>query len=242
MVTLGKNPYGPFTDSSSFSKWPHNANSFNTMHAPEPKGNREQELVNATLHGFGTVFGIVGIPILIAFAVKDDHVPGIVGAAIYGFCFLQLFTSSTLYHAFRHQRTERVFGILDNVSIFFLMAGTYTPFLLIYVNDAFGISLLSVLWGLTALGIIFKIFFTGQWRIVSTLVYIVMGCIMIVGGRAFFENIPWSVLIMIFIGGALYLLGVIFYLWKKDTYHHAVWHFLVLAAAICHYIAVLMSV
>ncbi len=152
------------------------------MPTPEPLTPIRQELVNSIVHGFGIIFGIVGIPILIAFAIKGDNTLGVVGAAIYGFCFLQLFTFSTLYHGFQHVRAKRVFEILDNIGIYFLIAGTYTPFLLIYMDDAFGITLLSVLWGLTALGIVFKIFFTGRWNRISTLVYIAMGCIMLVGG------------------------------------------------------------
>ncbi len=212
------------------------------MQAPKPNTQIQQELVNSIVHGFGIIFGIVSIPILIAFAIKSNNTPGVIGAAIYGFCFLQLFTFSTLYHGFQHAQAKRIFEILDHISIYFLISGTYTPFLLIYMNNAFGITLLSVLWGLTALGIVFKIFFTGKWDIISTFVYIAMGCIMIVGGRTFFETIPIEVLTMILIGGGLYLLGVIFYLWKKYPYNHAVWHFFVLAAAVCHYVAILLAV
>jgi hemolysin III len=197
-----------------------------------------QELVNSIVHGFGIIFGIVSIPILIAFAIKSDNTSGIIGAAIYGFCFLQLFTFSTLYHGIQHAQAKRTLEILDHISIFFLIAGTYTPFLLMYMYNSFGITLLSVLWGLTTVGIIFKIFFTGKWKVFSTLVYIAMGFIMIVGGRTFFESIPF----MILIGCALYVMGVVFYLWKKYTYNHAVWHFFVLAAAVCHYVAILLAV
>ncbi|APQ16764.1 PAQR family membrane homeostasis protein TrhA [Maribacter hydrothermalis] len=212
------------------------------MNDSKPVLQIQQELVNSTIHGFGIIFGIVGIPILIALGIKSNNFLGVIGAAVYGFCFLQLFTCSTLYHGFQHTEVKRVFKILDHISIYFLISGTYTPFLLIYMNNTFGITLLSVLWSLTALGIFFKIFFTGKWNIVSTLAYIAMGCIMVVGGRTFFESIPDSVLIMIFIGNALYLLGVIFYLWKKYPYNHAVWHFFVLAAAVCHYVAILLSI
>jgi len=212
------------------------------MHTQAPDTPIKQELVNSIVHGFGIIFGIVGIPILIAFAIKSDNTPGIIGAAIYGFCFLQLFTCSTLYHSFQHAQAKRLFEILDHISIYFLIAGTYTPFLLIYMYNGFGITLLSILWGLTAMGIIYNIFFTGKWKVISTLVYIAMGCIMIVGGRTFFEAIPIEVLTMIFIGVGLYLLGVVFYLWEKYPYNHAVWHFFVLAAAICHYVAILLAV
>lgn len=207
-----------------------------------PNPRIQQELVNSIIHGFGIIFGIVSIPILIAFAIKSDNTPGVIGAAIYGFCFLQLFTFSTLYHGFQHAQVKRVLEILDHISIYFLIAGTYTPFLLIYMDNPFGITLLTILWALTAIGIVFKIFFTGRWNILSTIIYIAMGCIMIVGGRTFFINIPSEVMIMILIGGALYLLGVIFYLWEKYPYNHAVWHFFVLAAAVCHYVAILLAV
>lgn len=200
------------------------------------------ELVNSIIHGFGIIFGIVSIPVLIALAIKSDNTPGVIGAAIYGFCFLQLFTFSTLYHGFQHPQVKRVLEILDHISIYFLIAGTYTPFLLIYLNNTFGISLLAILWSLTALGIVFKIFFTGRWNVLSTIVYILMGCIMIFGGRTFFVEIPGDVITMILIGGGLYLLGVIFYLWEKYPYNHAVWHFFVLAAAVCHYVAILLAV
>jgi hemolysin III len=202
----------------------------------------QQELVNSIIHGFGIIFGIISIPVLIAFAIKSDNTPGVIGATIYGFCFLQLFTFSTLYHGFQHAQAKRVFEILDHISIYFLISGTYTPFLLIYLNNTFVITLLTILWGLTALGIIFKIFFTGRWNIISTFVYIAMGCILVVGGRTFFIHIPGDVMTMILVGGVLYLLGVIFYLWEKYPYNHAVWHFFVLAAAICHYVAILLAV
>lgn len=207
-----------------------------------PNTRIQQELVNSIIHGFGIIFGIISIPILIAFAIKSNNTPGVIGAAVYGFCFLQLFAFSTLYHGFQHAQAKRVFEILDHISIYFLIAGTYTPFLLIYLDNSFGITLLAILWGLTALGIIFKVFFTGRWNILSTIIYIFMGCIMIVGGRTFFINIPGDVMTMILIGGALYLVGVIFYLWEKYPYNHAVWHFFVLAAAVCHYVAILLAV
>jgi hemolysin III len=202
----------------------------------------KQELVNSIIHGFGIIFGIISIPILIALSIKSNNIPGVIGAAIYGFCFLQLFTFSTLYHGFQQVQVKRALEIFDHISIYFLISGTYTPFLLIYMDNSFGITLLAILWGLTAIGIVFKIFFTGRWNIVSTIIYIGMGCIMVAGGQTFFASIPSDVLTMIFIGGALYLIGVVFYLWEKYPYNHAVWHFFVLAAAVCHYVAILLAV
>lgn len=205
---------------------------------------REQrlEVLNSLLHAVGILFGIISIPILIVNASKDNNIAGIAGSAIYGFCFLMLFTASTLYHGFQQPKIKEILKILDHISIYFLIAGTYTPVILIFVNNLFGITLLIILWSLTALGIIFKIFFTGRFEIVSTIIYVLMGWILFAGGKTFFNAMPVSVIALIAIGGVLYSIGVVFYLWHKYTYHHAIWHLFVLAAAICHFVAVLISV
>jgi hemolysin III len=202
----------------------------------------KQEMVNSLLHGLGILFGIVCIPILLTQAVKNDNIPGIVGSSIYGFTFLMVFTFSTLYHSFQHEKVKQLMKILDHISIYFLIAGTYTPFLLIYMNNATGITLLCILWGLTLIGTVFKSFFTGRWEILSTVIYLAMGWIMLFAGKSFFANMSHPVTVLVITGGGLYTLGVIFYLWEKYTYSHALWHVFVLAAAICHYVAVLLSV
>lgn len=202
----------------------------------------KQEVVHSLIHAFGILFGIISIPVLTAMAAKNSNATAIVGASIYGFCFLMLFTFSTLYHGFQQPQVKRVLEVLDHISIYFLIAGTYTPFLLIFLWDSFGITLLSVLWGLTLLGIFFKVFFTGRFNIISTFIYLLMGWIMLAGGKRFFREIPQDVMTFIAIGGVLYTAGVIFYLQKGYGWHHAVWHFFVLAAAVCHYVAVLLAV
>jgi len=203
--------------------------------------NRRQEIVNGLIHGFGMLFGIAGLPVLTGIATAHGNIPGIVGSGIYGFCFLLLFTNSTIFHITTEPEIKRIFKIFDHISIYFLIAGTYTPFLLVYMDNAFGISLLSVLWGLTIIGVFFKIRFTGRFEIVSVIIYLLMGWIMVVGGRRFFDSLPVPVLVLICIGGGLYSIGVIFYVWDKYLYTHAVWHTFVLAAAICHYVAVLLA-
>lgn len=202
----------------------------------------KQETVHSIIHAFGILFGLAAIPVLTALAAKNSNIPGIVGASIYGFSFLMLFSFSTLYHGFQQPHVKRVLEKLDHISIYFLIAGTYTPFLLIYLNNAFGITLLSVLWGLTILGIVFKIFFTGRFNLLSVIIYLLMGWILFAGGKRFFTAVPMEVMIFLIIGGGLYSIGVIFYLWKGFEWHHAVWHFFVLVAAICHYVAVLLAV
>ncbi|MBP1651193.1 MAG: hemolysin family protein [Bacteroidetes bacterium] len=204
--------------------------------------NRKQEIVHGIIHAVGILFGLSALPVLTGIAATHGNTRGIVGAGIYSFCFILLFTCSTVYHLAQDQQVKKLFVVLDHISIYFLIAGTYTPFLLVFMNNAFGITLLCILWGLTAVGVIFKSFFTGRFNILSTIIYLIMGWIMIVGGKTFFTSLPVPVITMIAIGGVLYSIGVYFYLREKRTYTHAVWHFFVLAAAICHYVAVLLSV
>ena len=182
---------------------------------------RKQEIVNGLTHGIGILFGIAGLPVLMGIATAHHNTPGIIGSGIYGFCFLLVFTTSTIFHFAIEPQVRRLFKIFDHISIYFFIAGTYTPFLLVYMNNSFGITLLAVLWGLTAAGIFFKILFTGRFEIVSTIIYLAMGLIMVVGGRRFFDQLPLPVLIFIVIGGGLYCIGVFFYLWDKYTYTHA---------------------
>lgn len=202
---------------------------------------RKQEVVNALISGIGMLFGVSGLPVLVAIGTVNGNTPGIIGAGIYAFCFLMLFTSSTIYHITLEPAIRNLFKKLDHISIYFLIVGTYTPLLLIFLNNTFGISLLVILWSLAFIGIFFKMRYTGRFEVVSTIIYLLMGWIMVSGGRRFFDAMPEDVLIMICIGGGLFTVGVVFYLWDKYLYTHAVWHGFVLAGAICHYVAVLLS-
>lgn len=206
----------------------------------ENQYSRKQELIHGLIHGVGVLFGVSGLPVLTALATSHQNTPGIIGAGIYGFCFLLLFTSSMVYHLLEDVQVKKLFEIFDHISIYFLIAGTYTPFLLVYVNNSFGISLLASLWALTLIGIFFKIWFTGRFGAISTLIYLLMGWALIVGGKRFFADLPVSAIIMILIGAGLYSVGVAFYAWGKRRYTHALWHGIVLAAAVCHYVAVLL--
>lgn len=202
---------------------------------------RKQEIVNGLTAGPGILFGVSGIPVLVGLAIAHNNIPGIIGSGIYGFCFLFLFTSSTVYHFVQEPGLKKLFRIIDHISIYFMIAGTYTPFLLVYMNNTFGISLLIILWVLTALGIVFKIYLTGRYEFISTLMYVFMGWIMVVGGKRFLRDLPPTVLILIVSGGLLYTVGVLFYHRDRHTYSHAVWHLFVLAAALFHFVAVMMS-
>ncbi len=200
------------------------------------------ELTNSITHGIGVLFGIAFIPLLTALAVRSNDIPAITGACIYGFCFLMLFTFSMLYHGFQQPRVKQVLKVFDHISIYFLIAGTYTPFILTYLYNQTGIIMLCLLWGLTIIGVFFKIFFVNRFNLASTIVYVLMGWMLVWSGRDFFREMPVSVIVLIITGGMLYSIGVIFYLWRKWFWHHPIWHLFVLAAAVCHYAAILISV
>jgi hemolysin III len=173
------------------------------------------EMANALTHGIGVLFGIASLPVLSSVAVKTGNIPDIVGVTIYAFGFLMTFAFSALYHSVRDVNAKKTLRTLDHISIYILIAGTYTPFLLIYMFNSFGITFLAIQWSLVVIGMVFKLFYTGRFKVFSTLVYIAMGCLLFVGGKIFFVVLPTPVLVWLMIGGGLYIFGCIFYLNKK---------------------------
>lgn len=200
------------------------------------------ELANSITHGLGVLFGIIAIPLLIATAVKGGDSAGITGVCIYGFSFLMVFTASTLYHMSSHPTIKKVMKIIDHISIYFMIAGTYTPFILYNLFDARGITMISILWGVALLGIFYKIFFIGRSQLLSLIIYIGMGWAIAFAPSDFYGSLSTATIVLIIVGGLLYTIGVVFYLMKKIKYSHAIWHVFVLAASICHYIAVLLAI
>ncbi len=227
------------------------ANSFSfiiDMSAPQSITEFRHELANSLSHGLGLLFGIISMPILIAMASVNGNTAGLVGASIFGFSYLMVYTFSTLYHGstlYQSKYVNRIknfMQMMDHISIYFLIAGTYTPFILIYFLNPMGITLLSILWGLTAIGVVYKIFFTGKYEWFSLLLYLGMGWMLVFFAEPFYTELPTATFVMVAVGGVLYTLGVIFFVWERLRYNHAIWHIFVLAASICHYVAVLLSV
>src|SRR5215472_1264339 len=140
---------------------------------PKPKLNeiytRTQEIVNGLIHGGGILFGLAGLPVLTSIANVHGNTHAIIGGGIYGFCFLLAFAVSTIYHLVSEPKVKRIFKILDHIDIYYFISGTYTPFLLVYMHNPFGMTLLAILWGLTVLGTVFKVWYTGRFEVVSTL-------------------------------------------------------------------------
>lgn len=153
-----------------------------------------------------------------------------------------LYAASTAYHGIRLPRARRLLRILDHAAIYLLIAGTYTPFALISLRGAWGWSLFGLIWALAAIGVVFKVFFTGRFPRTSTVVYLAMGWLALIAVRQLFTHLPLSGLILLFSGGLCYTVGVLFFaLDDRMRFNHAIWHIFVLAGSTCHFFAIVLS-
>lgn len=201
-----------------------------------------EEIANSIIHGIGAGLSIAGLTILVVLGALYGNVWHIVSFSIYGSALILLYLASTLYHSFKKQKIKRVFRILDHAAIFVLIAGTYTPFMLVNLRGPWGWSLLGIIWGLAIMGIIFKLFFTERFERLSLLIYLLMGWLCLIAARQMLVEIPTGGLLWLISGGLLYTLGVLFYRWKNLPYSHAIWHLFVLGGSICHYFSILFYV
>jgi hemolysin III len=202
----------------------------------------KEETVNALTHGLGAVLGAGGLAVLVVMAALRGTAWHVVSCSIYGATLVLLFTSSTLYHSFRGGRVKHAFRIVDHASIYLLIAGTYTPFLLVNLRGHWGWSLFGVVWGLALAGIVFQVFFVHRFRLAQTLIYLAMGWMVVVAAKPLLSLVPAPGLLWLLAGGLFYTLGAVFYLWKNLPFHHGIWHLFVLAGSVCHYFAILFYV
>lgn len=201
-----------------------------------------EELINALTHGAGVVAGLAGGAVLITLAAVFGDAKQIVAASVFVTAMVLLYTASTLYHAVRHERIKSHLKVLDHCAIFVMIAGTYTPFTLISLGGSLGWTLFSVVWAIAVAGIIFKLFFTGRFTRLSTLMYIAMGWLMVVAIGPLSEALDVWTLFWLFGGGVAYTLGTIFYHRPQLRYSHAIWHGFVLLGTAAHFVAVSAAV
>jgi hemolysin III len=201
-----------------------------------------EEIANSVTHGIGLVLSVAGFAVLLVLAILRGTAWHIVACSIYGASLICLYAASTLYHAALSARLKRGLKIFDHSAIYLLIAGTYTPFLLLNLRGPWGWSLFGVVWGLAFAGVLLKLWFVGHFGRVSTGAYVAMGWLVIVAAKPVIAHVPSATLVWLVAGGLLYSAGVVFYAWKRLPYNHAVWHLFVLAGSTCHYFAVLRSV
>jgi hemolysin III len=209
-----------------------------TMNPRVPEYSKGEEIANSIIHGLGALFSVVGMTVLLVLAVLKGTSAHLISYLIYGSTLIFLYTASTLYHALPFLGAKKIFKIFDHIGIYLLIAGTYTPFLIINLSGPLATGMLVGIWTFAALGIIFKLFFTGRFRLFSTLLYVAMGWLIIIAYKPMAlvlkpETIQW-----ILAGGLFYTGGTVAYLMKRVPFHHAVWHTFVILGSICHYVAV----
>jgi hemolysin III len=197
-----------------------------------------EEKANFLTHFFGLVLALGALIYLLQVTNNDPDGWRRVSFIIYGASIVILFASSTLYHASSSYPAKRILQVVDHVAIYFLIAGTYTPFLLVPLRDEWGCILLTIIWGLAIIGSILKFWFTGKYKRISTAIYLGMGWLSLVAIKPMLASVPMASLIWLLIGGIFYTAGVYFYNKTALRYHHAVWHLFVLAGSASHFISI----
>ena len=201
-----------------------------------------EELANFISHAAGGVLSVAALVILIIRAVSLGNTLDIVSFTIFGAALVLMYTTSSIFHALKWNKAKEIFEILDHSVIYVLIASTYTPFLVLVVKSPSGNMILWAQWIICTLGILFKAFSTGKFRLFSTLLYLFMGWMIIFSWRELKTNINTLPLIFLITGGLLYSLGTIFYMWKICKYNHMIWHLFVLFGSIAHFFAVFFLV
>ncbi len=199
-----------------------------------------EEIANAITHGVGVIFSISALTLLIVFAAIEGSVASIISFTVYGITMVLLYVSSTLLHAFPEGKVKNLFEIFDHSSIYLFIAGSYTPILVTVIGGQLGISLLILLWSIASIGILFKVFFVKRFLYTSTFLYIVMGWLIVFAWKPLITNFDDIGVILLIIGGSLYTIGAIFYMFRWFPFHHMVWHLFVLAGTVVHFLAILL--
>ena len=209
--------------------------------ADQSHGFRE-ELWSALTHGLGAVVSLGAGAVLITLAALWGSPWQLAGAIVFGITLLLLYIASTLYHAIPHQVAKARLKVFDHCAIFLLIAGTYTPFTLVGLRQHGGWWLFAAIWTLAIVGVVFKLFFTGRFKGLSTLIYVAMGWIIVFAIRPLMQQVDAATIAWLFGGGLAYTAGTVFYMSRRIPYAHAIWHLFVLLGSVCHFVAVSMQV
>jgi hemolysin III len=212
-----------------------------------PSYHLAEELASCITHGIGTLLSIVGLTLLVIFAAAGGDPWRVVSVSIFGATLVLMYLTSTLYHACTHTPARNILQICDHCSIYLLIAGTYTPFLLVNMRGPWGWSLFGVLWGMAVAGCAFKIWMMDHnhkrwWNFLSNFIYIAMGWAVIIALKSALETVNTTGIILLIVGGVAYTGGVIFFCWQRLPYNHTIWHLFVLSGSVSHFFAVFFFV
>lgn len=200
-----------------------------------------EEIFNSVSHGAGAGLSIAGTVILIITSVIYTNPWGVVSSCIYGASLIILYTMSTLYHSFTNKRAKAFFRIMDHNTIFLLIAGTYTPITLYFLNGAIGWVLFGIVWGAAILGIVMNSINLEKARIPSIFCYVAVGWVIIFAIKPLIDAMATISLVFLLIGGGFYTLGIVFYAIKKVKYFHSIWHLFTIGGSVFHYFAILLG-
>lgn len=201
------------------------------------------EKLNSISHLVGSVFSLVALGALLTRSIQTGDPHTIIGFSVFGLTLVLLYAMSTLYHSFQAPRLKRLFKVLDHISIYLLIAGTYTPFMLVSVDSASGVKILALVWGLALIGTLSEIFLSGRAvKICQLIIYLAMGWACTLDLASLKSSLPEAGFLWLAAGGLIYTVGVIFYVLDKLrwlTHAHGIWHFFVLVGSACHFVAIM---
>jgi hemolysin III len=201
-----------------------------------------EEIANSIIHGIGVGLSVAALVLLLVATIRAGDAWKIAGAIVYGISLVFEYTASTLYHSFPQPRVKHVFKILDHAGIYMLIAGTYTPFLLVTLRDHGGWIWFAVIWTLAVAGIAVEAFWAYRPRWVSVAIYLGMGWLVVLAIKPLVANLAPAGVWLLVAGGLAYTLGTAFYVLKRVPYMHAIWHVFVLAGSVCHFLSVMLFV
>ena len=200
-----------------------------------------EELANGISHILGILFCLTAMPFLIAKASEHHNLITESSVIIFGIGMLLVYSFSSLYHLTQREKTKELFKIADHISIYYLIAGTYSPLMVIYLKKETALVFLGIMWLIVLLGTFFKIFYVNRFKIVAVVFYLLMGWMIVFVIKPLWGVIPLSVFLWILAGGLSYTVGVCFYIRGDRNYFHTIWHFFVLLGTVFHYVAILES-
>lgn len=200
-----------------------------------------EELFNAITHGIGALLSVAGCVILLVRCHQLGDGVAAVSSAIYGTTLIILYTMSTLYHALANEKAKAVFRVFDHVTIYLLIAGTYTPYTLACLGGALGWTLFGIVWTAAIVGIVFSSISLRRFQKLSMICYIAMGWVILIAIKPLWQVIGTLPMVFLVIGGVLYTGGVLFYQMKESRYMHSIWHLFVIAGSIFQYFSILLA-
>ncbi len=198
-----------------------------------------EEIANSVSHGIGLLLALLAFPVLVIATLRRGDVAGVVGATVFATTMVLLYSTSMLFHAFPQSRAKGIFQVLDHSAIYFLIAGTYTPFTLGVLHGTWGWILFGLVWSMAVVGTVLKVLGGVRYNTVSTFVYLAMGWLVVIAADKVWTLVPGWGIFWLVAGGIAYTAGAVFFLAERIRYFHFVWHLFVVAGTACHFIAVL---